>query len=260
MTPYSDVNAMMSALLGGIREALSGKLMGFYLYGSLVWGGFDHGLSDIDTLAAVSDPVTGEELDRLRAMHDRVAAEHPAWQDRIEVQYQSLAGLRTFRNTESPMAVISPGEPLHIVPAGREWLLNWYFVRTYGVTLFGPPPEAIIGPIEKREFLSGVREHALEWRRYITNTQDSRAYQGYAMLTLCRALYTLTHGEQVSKLQAAQWVRQAFPEVARQVALALRWREDCHDKSVDPAETYPIALQFVLGMIEKIESTEIFLE
>ena len=254
LTPYADVNALLDALVAGAKTTLGDKLVGFYLYGSLIWGGFEHDVSDIDTLAAVSAPVTGAELERLRTMHDGIAQSFPSWSDRVEVQYQSLEGLRTFRDRHSPMAVISPGEPMHIVEAGPEWLLNWYFVRAYGITLFGPPPETIIDTITKQEFIDGVRDHALEWRNYIAGTRGSRSYQGYAILTLCRAWYTLTHGEQVSKRQAALWMMQRVPEHATLIDEALQWRERYRDGDADPAQTYPAARGFVLDMVDRIEA------
>jgi hypothetical protein len=39
------------------------------------------------------------------------------------------------------MINISPGEPIHRIQAGMDWLVNWYLVRTGGVTLLGPPPD-----------------------------------------------------------------------------------------------------------------------
>jgi hypothetical protein len=47
-TPYTDMNALIEQLLSRIQEVLGEKLVGLYLYGSLVTGDFDHGSSDID--------------------------------------------------------------------------------------------------------------------------------------------------------------------------------------------------------------------
>ena len=109
------------------------------------------------------------------------------------------------------MSVISPGEPFHTIKADHNWLLNWYFVQDYGITLFGPPPRTFIDPISKDEFIRAVVHHAHQWPKSMPKTRHYRSYQSYAILTMCRSLYTYTHGEQVSKKQAAHWAQKGCP-------------------------------------------------
>ena len=106
-TPYPDINHLLDDLLSRIRAILGDKLVGLYLYGSLVWGDFDHDTSDIDLLAALTSDLDAEQAGALKAMHDDIARTYKAWDDRIEVQYLSLLGLKTFRTQSTPMAVIS---------------------------------------------------------------------------------------------------------------------------------------------------------
>ena len=56
-TEYPEVNKVLDKLLINIKDILIDKLVGLYLYGSLVWGDFDESVSDIDLLAAVKLPV-----------------------------------------------------------------------------------------------------------------------------------------------------------------------------------------------------------
>ena len=113
-----EVEALLERLVVGIRDAVGLKLVGVYVYGSLTLGDFDLDISDVDLLAAVASDLTKTEFETLLEMHESVAREHPAWAGRIEVQYASLDGLKTFREKRSPMAVISPGEPFHLIDAG----------------------------------------------------------------------------------------------------------------------------------------------
>ncbi|MEZ0537617.1 nucleotidyltransferase domain-containing protein [Caldicellulosiruptoraceae bacterium PP1] len=50
-TPYEDINHLLNSLLSRIQNIFGTKFLGFYLYGSLVWGDFDKDISDIDLLA-----------------------------------------------------------------------------------------------------------------------------------------------------------------------------------------------------------------
>lgn len=52
-------------------------MIGFYLYGSLIWGDFDIVSSDIDTLCVITSDVTLEEIEKLRIMHEEIVNESP---------------------------------------------------------------------------------------------------------------------------------------------------------------------------------------
>src|SRR3990172_2250808 len=96
-TSYPDINRLLESLLSRMRHIFRERLVGLYLYGSLTTGDFDPESSDIDLLAAASSDVSGAEFDALRVMHVDFARDNPAWEDRVEVAYLSVAALRTFR-------------------------------------------------------------------------------------------------------------------------------------------------------------------
>lgn len=248
-----DMVRLLDDLCGRIRQALGGELVGVYLYGSLVTGDFDPGISDFDLLAVTADEVDDEAFRRLDALHADFVGEYPAWENRIEIAYLPAAGLRTFRTQESRMAVISPGEPFHFKRAGREWLLNWWQVREQSLVLYGPDPKTLIGPISQPEFLAVVGEHTRAWREWVGECR-ARKSQAYARLTLCRALYEATHGAQASKRQAAQWAQDAFPEQARFIEEALAWRSAADDSGVDHEATWPETERFVHFMADQVEA------
>src|SRR5207302_1851908 len=154
-----------------------------YLYGSLVTGDFDD-ISDVDLLAATAVDIDEIEFDALDRMQNALVLKYPQWENRLEIAYLSLRALKTFRTENSPLGIISPGEPFHIIQAGVDWLMNWYMVREKGVALFGPLPEAIIEPISKDEFIQAVKDHARAWREYFEEVR-SRPGQAYAILTMC---------------------------------------------------------------------------
>lgn len=244
VTPYLAINQLLDELVAEVRAALGEKLVGLYLAGSLVYGDFDVDHSDIDLLAATTADIDSADFDALQKVHHALINRHPRWSDRIEILYMSLAGLKTFRSERSQIAVISPGEPFNIKDAGREWLMNWYMMREQGRTLFGPPPESIIAPISMDEFIQSVREHAQAWRGWIDGV-SYRKSQAYAILTMCRTLYSLSTGKQGSKKQAAQWAAQELPEWSALINSALEWRTAQDESGVDHAATLPETRQFV---------------
>jgi hypothetical protein len=244
ITLYPDIDLLLEELRIRICQVLGARLIGLYLYGSLVTGDFDHVHSDIDLLAVIDGDLTEEEFGRLGAMHTAFVAAHPAWYDRIEIAYLAQQALKTFRTQASPIAVISPGEPFHFKEAGKDWLINWWVVRRQGVTLYGLPVEDVIGPITDDEFQRTVREQVAEWRTYIYE-MTRRKSQAYAILTMCRALHAYVNGEQVSKREAAEWAAAYFPQWEALIHQAWDWRVAPGDDGVDHAATFAETVRFV---------------
>jgi hypothetical protein len=252
-TPYANVNVLLELLLSGMQKILGKKLVGLYLYGSLVIGDFDPNISDIDLVAALSSDIDDKEFGALQKMHDDFVKQYKGWDDRIEVCYISVAALHAVRSRTSQIANISPGEPFHRRESSIEWLTDWYVVREKGITLFGPSPKTLIEPISKDEFIQSVKAHAKAWREWI-NDMHNRKSQAYAILTMCRALYTYKNGEQVSKKQAALWAEKELPEWSKLIQNALLWREDWRNEQVDHEETFPETLRFVHFAISQCEN------
>jgi predicted nucleotidyltransferase len=251
-TTYPNINEVLNHLLSQMQTILDQKLVGLYLYGSLVTGDFDPDTSDIDLLAAISSDLDEAEFTALNTMRNDFGLQHQPWENRLEIAYLSLDALKTFKTRSSKIAIISPGEPFHIKEAGSDWLVNWYIVREKGLTLFGPSPRTIIEPISKEEFIDVVKRHMQGWREWV-NEMRSRPCQAYAILTMCRGLYTCRNGEQVSKQQAALWAQQQLPEWAATIQNALTWRQAWREAVADPEATFPETQRFVHLVIDPIE-------
>lgn len=234
-----------------MRATLGENLVGLYLYGSLVTGDFDPATSDIDLLAVTRSALTEREIASLDKMHADFARQHGDWDGRIEVAYLSVDALKTYRTHASEIAVISPGEPFHTKEAGIDWLINWYVVREKGVVLFGPPQATFIDPITQEEYVRSVREYAAYLQERIDHvyTQPSQAY---AILTACRALYTVKTGAIPSKRQAAEWAEKELPEWSTLIRNALAWREAWRDQSADHAATLDQTRRFVREVLESL--------
>jgi len=226
-TPHDDINALLDVLLTRMQSVLHDTLVGLYLYGSRVAGDFDHDLSDIDMLAVISKNVNKHEYTALKTMHEAIAREYTEWNDRIEVQYASLSALRTFKTKRSTIVTISPGEPIHFIRAGKDWLLNWYDLQEKGVALIGPHQKTIIPFISKGEYVNTVKESALYWRKRIQEytPQSSRGRCAYIIFAMCRMLYGHRRGSQISKMRAAIWAAKKFPQWAPLIADTISWRK-----------------------------------
>lgn len=250
-----DVQHIIAELRDDLIATLGERLLGLYLYGSAVWGDFDPEISDLDLTAVVASEITDADLPALEQMHADFVTRHPSWNGRVEVQYITPRALQSFREHSSSMANISPGEPLHIIQAGVEWLTNWYFIQDYGVVLYGPPAATFIPPISDAEFRHAVYERALGWPEYVKDARENVPGQGYAVLTMCRALFTVSTGKQVSKQKAAAWAMETYPEDADLIRRALVWRSSFRAPQEDPALTYPLVENYVKKCVARISNS-----
>jgi predicted nucleotidyltransferase len=253
-TQDTEIEALLGSLTDEIRRSSNDSLVGLYVYGSLVTGDFDKDRSDIDLLAVVDSDVEGDTFDQLDSMHARFVEDHPAWEDRIEVAYVPAPALWNFRTLTDQIAVISPGEPFHLKAAGKDWLINWYIVREAGVTLCGPPPRAHIPEISQSEFVEAVREQAEAWKEWVYKMCTPGA-QSYAVLTLCRALYTCTNGRQASKKQAALWAQAHLPQWAALIQQSSLWLREGQDEETSDEAGLPETVRFVHDVAGLITGT-----
>ncbi len=219
-----EVEELLARLLEGQRGALGGDLVGAYLFGSVVTGDFDPGISDVDTVVVlVADPGAAQ-LDALQLLHLSVVDEMPQWEDRVEVVYLSSHALSAFRTGTSAAARISPGEPFHAIEVDDRWLIDWYQLREVGIALWGPPAGSLVPDISGDEYVRAVRRHLLDWSEPVDGLA-TRGSQGYTVLTMCRGLRTWRTGDHVSKREAARWACDVVPEHAGLIRDAVVWRE-----------------------------------
>ena len=119
------IQPVLATITHKLSTQLGDTLVGIYLYGSAVWGDFDDDISDIDLLVVLTRDIDDALFARLDTWHQDVEVRFPAWAGRIEIAYISTTALQTFRSHNSPIAVISPGEPFNVKEAGIDWLINW---------------------------------------------------------------------------------------------------------------------------------------
>jgi hypothetical protein len=92
---------------------------------------------------------------------------------------------------------------------GNEWLINLYALYKRGVSLIGPDPKTLIGPINVSDVREASKRDLLkEWRPKLRDQSffANSLYQAYAILTMCRILHCARNTSLASKRIAATWV------------------------------------------------------
>jgi hypothetical protein len=241
---HPQVSALLRELTADIQEALGPDVLGLYVTGSYV-GGFDPEVSDLDLIAVTRVDAAELDLERLRAMHAAFVRRHPDWADRIEVVYIGADAVASFRTSRGAIAVISPGEPFHLRPEPpAEWVQNWYGVRESGVTLFGPPPTALIPPVEWGEFAEACRRYVAELADRDLDGSSASAL-AYTLLTVCRAEEAVIGGRAVSKREGAAIAQRRHPEAADVIEAALECRQKRGVGCIDDEPARTAAIDFI---------------
>jgi mycothiol synthase len=217
---YPEVKQVLDVLLAEIQSILGNQFIGMYLYGSLTTGDFDRA-SDVDFVIVTETPLSGPFFSALHAMHLRTAKLDNWCATQLEGSYIPRQALRHF----DPQRVFyyhidrGPGEELKRMQVegaalSRAWWGGWVVLRSNlyesGITLAGPPPQTLVAPVTSEDLRQATLANLYGWAEpMLTNPAiiDSRGYQSYIVLTLCRMLYTLHFGKLVSKGQAADWAK-----------------------------------------------------
>lgn len=252
--PNPTVYPIVGVVRDAIVDATGPSLVGLYVYGSLATGDFEPHVSDIDLIAVLRDRPDEALLRRLAKMHEGLERTEPEWKDRIEVDYVSARGLAHCRTHATTIVRISPGEPLHMIEAGRDFLLDWYPARKDGISLRGPRLDSLVPPIPEAEYLEEVRKYLAGFRDRFDDDASSRS-QAYAILTMCRGVAALRFGQPLSKREAGARIQREFPRWSPLIDRALSWRDqrwddDQPDGSGTVAETqaFIAEMEDVLGL------------
>lgn len=227
-TPYPDVNAVVNELLSAVQAVLGPRLVAMYLYGSLAGGDFDPQRSDIDFLVVIRDELSDEMVMDLRTMHARLRSSELPWASRLEGGYISRQAMRRYDPSQARHPWLGSDGHFAVERFGSDWVIQCYVIREHAIVLAGPEPRSLMDPILpddlRRAQLATLREW---WAPQLQDVSRLRGpeYQAYAVLTMCRALYTLQHGTVVPKPAAARWALQALePRWAGLIERALAWR------------------------------------
>jgi Domain of unknown function (DUF4111) len=229
LTPYPDVNAILGKLVLALPAILGENLAGFYLTGSLTYGDFDDGSSDIDYLVVLQREIDASQRHALKRLHAEVASRFPEWRERIEGSYVTRDMLTYVLPPPQGRPYVNQGafwdpDP----PYGNEWLINLYALRERGIAMVGPPPDALFPPVDIRDVREASRRDLLEeWLPQLNDPAfpPDAHHEAYVTLTMCRILHRARHDGVASKRVASAWVKERYGEPWRSlVEKAERWR------------------------------------
>ncbi|MFB7917195.1 aminoglycoside adenylyltransferase domain-containing protein [Streptomyces sp. NPDC056061] len=231
--------AEVSAALAGVRP----DLVGVYLHGSAVLGGFHGARSDVDVLAVVAEPGTEADQQAMGAAVTEVEARCPGTGLEMSVITAATAAdlgscpFEVHIRTTAAETVVIPG-------AGHagdtDLVLHSTVCREHALAVCGPPAPAVFGPVPA-DRVGAAMVGELRWAL-------DHATPTYGVLNACRALRFADDGRLCSKLDGGRWYLTRHGDDAV-VAAAVAHQRDGH-----AGPTTPAAAAFVAAACDRLST------
>jgi hypothetical protein len=231
LTPHKDVNQVLELLATGLKELLGNQLVGLYLTGSLTYGDFDKGSSDIDFLAVLNKPLNDQQLETIKTLHQKIGEAVPFWAKRLEGSYVTTEMIKTKDAQKKQRPYVNGGK-VNLYKYGSEWTINLYALQETGVAIVGVEPSIMFPKVTIKDVREASKQDLLkDWQPKLDdpNAFNPKDYDGnhlkaYAVLTMCRILHRAKNDGIASKRVASNWVKETYKEWTDLVVQAERWQ------------------------------------
>jgi hypothetical protein len=221
------VEVYLTSVSQRLSTALGDNVVGTYLHGSAVLGGYNPARSDLDVLVVVRGPLSEDDKQNVGELLLSDAAAVPA--DTLEL---SVITLSTAQNVTG-----SPKYELHVNTRDRRWADGWGrsdpdlilhlpIVRQSGRILGrGPHAVDVVSPVNRvlvlREMCRELLEAAL----------GPFVAPEYFVLNACRNRAYLREGRFFSKVEGGRWVLEHETDVDPRIVAAAIRRQDGSDSN-----------------------------
>jgi hypothetical protein len=244
---HKEINELLQQLLIQVQSILADKFVGMYIGGSLANNSFNNETSDIDCYIVTTSDLSKNIIKNIEEMHKKLYSSELKYAKKIEASYVPKKDLLHF-NPRGMRPYFNEG-CYYLGEYGNNYIIELCVLREKGISILGPDIKNLIQKISTHDLMLAIKRNLHEyWEAALSDLPKFRRsdYQVFAILTMCRTLYSLETGEITSKMEAAQWALQRLDGSWKNlVELAIAWRPDQEINKVD--ET----LQFVKYVISK---------
>lgn len=248
----SRAKGILDVMVESFTRLLGGNLVGVYLHGSLAFGCYHPGKSDIDFIAVVREPPDGGTAQSLMEAVFRQHLEAPG--GGIEMSVVLLEDCLGFTHPTPYLLHFSKHheEGYRRDPGGfcagirgkdPDLAAHFTVIRAVGIPLCGPPVAEVFGEVPREDYLDSIREDVAG------AVEDVRGNPVYVILNLCRVLAAGEEGLVLSKVQGGAWALERIDGAYRGLVQgALDSYGVGTDLAPDPGE----AAAFCAYMLERI--------
>lgn len=206
----------MTALADALLAEPGAGLVGVYLHGSAVLGGYTASGSDVDVLAVIAEPTDVHVQGRMR---DGLISTARRWPTiGLEMSVITAATAANLGDCPYELHVVVDGdESRAVLGAGQDGDLDLILYaevcRRHGLAVYGPPAGQVFAPVPSVRLIRAVRDE-VRWGQ-------EHGHLSYAVLNACRAVRFATDGMLCSKVDGGEWMlagRSAEPVIRQALA------------------------------------------
>jgi len=205
----AHLRPVLGAYVDALHEAFPERIYALSLYGSLALGGFAERTSDIDFLTVMVGHISEDDQVAIKALHQSLRRVD-RWACRLDGEYAELDQIEAGE-LDTPCLFVAHGGL-----AGRREVskAGWLTLVQCGISVIGPEPAAFIPDVP---WVDVEQEMCYNLGVYWAPKAASRwlflssTWVAFAVLTLCRILYTMDRHAVTSKLAAAEYALGVLP-------------------------------------------------
>lgn len=249
-----EVQALLGDYLTQVNKALPDFLEGFYLYGSIALGAYEHGKSDLDFVAVIKRPATLQDLEQLRYIHTQLHDRYALIP--MDGAYLQISDLGKAPEELTPYPYFDG--TLHDAGHYDVNLVTWWMLEHHGITVFGediaPDALTVRWAVLEEKMHDNLNSYWSKW----ANDPEQVAllkHDGaivWAVLGILRLYYSFKEQGITSKIGAGEYALNHLPQQWHPLireALALRKNQASHYQDV--AQRQQEAQQFLQMVIAR---------
>jgi hypothetical protein len=199
----------LGAYVYALHEAFPERVYALSLYGSLALGGFVERTSNIDFLTVMVGQISEDDQLAIKALHQQLRRVD-RWTSRLDGEYAELNQIEAGE-LDIPCLFVAHGSLAGRCEVSK---VSWLTLVQCGISVIGPEPAAFIPDVPWADL---EQEMCYDLDVYWAPKAASRwlflssAWVAFAVLTLCRILYTMDRHAVTSKPTAAEYALGILP-------------------------------------------------
>lgn len=249
VTLPSEVEIYLNLLAGGVSSILGEQLVGTYLHGSAVLGGFNPKRSDLDVLVVVSGTLTPGQ--KLKLGTDLSSQTLPVPAETLEMSVITLGTAQVPTNQPAYELHINTLDEKAADGSGKsdpDLILHIPVARQSGRILgTGQSPRDVFGVV-LRELVLTEMIHELR-----TAPEAAQVTPQYLILNACRNIAYLDEGRFYSKMGGGRWFVNHHRELDAEIVEAAIIRQAAPDEAV--AIDLGSAISFAGTMADRLQKS-----
>jgi len=202
----SELGSFLQKWTDNIKEIIPNKLMGIYIFGSVILDDFQKGISDIDFLVVTKKSINKKEQQALKKMHTMLIKES-LYAKQLEGEYAeqkaiSVSGIKgkVTRCNYDKVILNTKSETTPCI---------LFYIQKAGINLYGPPAKEIIPVLSKSEVQKAMFDYINKKIPKAANQakikQEDPKLISSDLLNMCRGLYAIKENKPISKTKVGKW-------------------------------------------------------